>query len=125
LVPALAAPPMKAVEARQELAYIANISADFTRYIAMRWAVGGIPLSNSKSREMGAWVRLREDDPVEDVTATHLLALVDAWPPAVLPHLSAPAAGSSLICTIEFMQPLPALSRNRHGICLKPLGRPA
>jgi acyl-CoA thioesterase len=59
---------------------------------------------------MGGWVRLREHDPVEVLTETHLLALVDAWPPAVLSHLKAPAAGSSLTWTIEFMQPLPALT---------------
>ena len=109
-VPALAAPPMKPVAECQELPYIANITPEFTRYLAMRWAVGGMPFSNNKSRQMGGWVRLREHEPVEDLTATHLLALVDAWPPAVLPHLSAPAAGSSLTWTIEFVQPLPTLT---------------
>jgi acyl-CoA thioesterase len=109
-VPALAAPPMKAVTECQELPYIAKVTPEFTRYLAMRWAVGGMPFSNNKSREMGGWVRLREHDPLEELTATHLLALVDAWPPAVLPHLSAPAAGSSLTWTIEFMQPLPVLT---------------
>ena len=30
------------------------------------------------------------------MTEAHLLALVDAWPPAVLPHLKSFAPGSSL-----------------------------
>lgn len=40
----------------------------------------------------------------------HILALVDAWPPALLSHLKKPAAGSTLTWTIEFVQPLLALS---------------
>ena len=35
-----------------------------------------------------------------------LLGLVDAWPPAVLPHLKQPAPASSLTWTIEFPEPL-------------------
>ncbi|MBX9753215.1 MAG: thioesterase family protein [Pseudomonadaceae bacterium] len=109
-VPALAAPVMKPAAECQELPYIEGVTPEFTRYLAMRWAVGGMPFSNNKSREMGGWVRLREHDPVEALNETHLLALVDAWPPAVLPHLSAPAAGSSLTWTIEFIQPLATLN---------------
>lgn len=109
-VPALAAPMMKPAAECQELPYIEKITPEFTQHLAMRWAVGGMPFSNNKSREMGGWVRLRDHDPLETLNATHLLALVDAWPPAVLPHLSAPAAGSSLTWTIEFMQPLPTLT---------------
>ncbi len=109
-VPAAAAPLMKPAAECQELPYIENVTPEFTRYLAMRWAVGGMPFSNNKSREMGGWVRLREHEPVEQLNEVHLLALVDAWPPAVLSHLNAPAAGSSLTWTIEFMQPLADLS---------------
>ena len=69
-----------------------------------------MPFSNNQSRHMGGWVRLRDHDAQEALQEAHLLALVDAWPPAVLPHLKAPAAGSSLTWTIEFVQPFPALS---------------
>ena len=55
---------------------------------------------------MGGWVRLRDEPVAEPVGVAHLLALVDAWPPAVLPHLSKPAPGSTLSWTIEFVQPL-------------------
>ena len=46
----------------------------------------------------------------EPLTETHLLALVDAWPPALLPLLNKPTAGSTLTWTIEFVQPLPQAS---------------
>ena len=56
------------------------------------------------------WRRLRDQGSAEPANEAHLLALVDAWPPAVLPHLSAPAPGSSLTWTIEFVQPMSELS---------------
>lgn len=43
------------------------------------------------------------------MSEAHILALVDTWPPAVLPHLNKPAPGSSLTWTIEFVQPQPLL----------------
>lgn len=104
------APVAKAVDECQELPYIPGVTPEFTRYLAMRWAFGGMPFSNTPSREMGGWVRLREPEGVEALNEAHLLALVDAWPPALLSHLSAPAAGSSLTWTIEFVQPVSALN---------------
>lgn len=110
VVQADSAPQAKAVEDCPELPYIPNVTPEFTRHLAMRWAFGGMPFTNNPSREMGGWVRLRDQDVAEPANEAHLLALVDAWPPAVLPHLSAPAPGSSLTWTIEFVQPMSQLS---------------
>ncbi len=110
VVKAAEAPQAKAVEACPEMPYIPNVTPEFTRYLAMRWAFGGLPFTNNPSREMGGWVRLRDQGSAEPVNEAHLLALVDAWPPAVLPHLSAPAPGSTLTWTIEFVQPMSELS---------------
>jgi acyl-CoA thioesterase len=104
------APQARAVEDCQELPYIAKVTPEFTRFLAMRWAFGGMPFTNNSSREMGGWVRLRGESEAQAVSEAHLLALVDAWPPAVLPHLSAPAPGSSLTWTIEFVQPVADLT---------------
>lgn len=104
------APVIKAPDACQELPYLRGVTPEFTRYLAMRWGIGGMPFTNNPSREMGGWVRLRgevEEAPVDEAL---LLALVDAWPPAVLPHLRSPVPGSSLTWTIEFVQPAPSLS---------------
>ncbi|WAJ35536.1 thioesterase family protein [Pseudomonas sp. GOM7] len=106
----LSAPSMKAVEQCQELPYIRNVTPEFTRYLAMRWGIGGMPFSNNPSRQMGGWVRLKGETEAQALTEAHLLALVDAWPPAVLQHLKSPAPGSSLTWTIEFVQPLHDLS---------------
>jgi acyl-CoA thioesterase len=109
-VPAEPAPVAKAVDACQGMPYIAGLTPEFTRYLEMRWAFGGLPFTGNTSREMGGWVRLREQAQVEPISVSHLLALVDAWPPAVLPHLRKVAPGSTLTWTIEFVQPQPALS---------------
>ncbi|MCK9813940.1 thioesterase family protein [Pseudomonas sp. MAFF 302046] len=109
-VPALPAPAMKHWDECQELPYIKGVTPEFLRHLAMRWGLGDLPFTGSQSREMGGWVRLRGDVKEEPLTEAHLLALVDAWPPALLPHLTKPAAGSTLTWTIEFVQPLLALS---------------
>jgi acyl-CoA thioesterase len=104
------APQMKHWDECQELPYIKGVTPEFMRHLAMRWGVGGLPFTGNTSREMGGWVRLRGDVKEEPLSEAHILALVDAWPPALLPHLSKPAAGSTLTWTIEFVQPLLALS---------------
>ncbi|WPC07033.1 thioesterase family protein [Pseudomonas benzenivorans] len=111
-VAAEAAPHIKPVEECQELPYIANVTPAFTRFLAMRWGIGGMPFSNNPARQMGGWVRLRPEaeGEVQALGEAHLLALVDAWPPAVLSHLRAPAPGSSLTWTIEFVQPVAELN---------------
>jgi acyl-CoA thioesterase len=105
--PAFAMKPLK--QAAPELPYIKGVTPEFMRHVALRWAVGGLPFSGNDSRQMGGWVRLR-DIADEALNVSHLLALVDAWPPSLLPHLKQPAAGSTLTWTIEFIQPTPTLS---------------
>lgn len=104
------APDMKHWDDCQELPYVKGVTPEFMRHLAMRWSVGGLPFSGNKSREMGGWVRLRGDVKEEAVTESHLLALVDAWPPSLLPHLTQVAMGSTLTWTIEFVQPVFELS---------------
>ncbi|WP_406821599.1 acyl-CoA thioesterase [Pseudomonas sp. KnCO4] len=109
-VPALPAMDMKALEqAAPELPHIKGVTPDFMQHVALRWAIGGLPFSGNPSRHMGGWVRLRgvAEEPVSEA---HLLALVDAWPPSLMPFLKQPAAGSTLTWTIEFVQPTPQLS---------------
>jgi len=46
---------------------------------------------------------VREQNARDQVSVADLLGLVDSWPPAVLPMLKAPAPGSSMTWTLEFM----------------------
>jgi len=100
------APTFKHWDECPEAPYIPGVMPEFMRNLSMRWGVGGMPFTSNKSREMGGWEQLRGDVRQEPLTEAHLLALVDAWPPAVLSHLGKPAAGSTLTWTVEFVQPL-------------------
>ncbi|SDT44615.1 thioesterase family protein [Pseudomonas fuscovaginae UPB0736] len=100
------APLIKHWEQCQEIPYVKGVTPEFTQHLSLRWGVGGFPFSGNTSRQMGGWARLRGDVREEPLSETHLLALVDAWPPALLSHLKQMAAGSSLTWTIEFVQPL-------------------
>ncbi len=109
-VPALPAVALKPLEATTPLPYIQGVTPEYIRHLDLRWGIGGLPFSNTPGRQMGGWVRLRDEAQATPLTEAHLLALVDAWPPAVLPYLSKPAAGSTLTWTIEFVQPLAPLT---------------
>lgn len=104
------APQVRPAEDCQELPFIPKVTPEFTRFLAMRWAIGAMPFTGKPERQMGGWVQLRGEEQPQTITEAHLLALVDAWPPAVLPHLKMPAPGSTLTWTIEFVQPLKQLS---------------
>ncbi|WP_113907647.1 thioesterase family protein [Aliidiomarina celeris] len=79
---------------------------EFARHYEYRVSVGAMPFSNNPVREFGGWMRYEQED--QPISIGLFLGLVDAWPPAVLPHLSEPAPASSLTWTIEFPEPLSA-----------------
>ena len=103
------APLLKSLEECVELPFIKGMTPDFLRFMVMRWGLGGLPFSGTPSREIGGYVGFRGGIEQEPLTEAHLLALVDTWPPAVLPHLKKVVPGSSLTWTIEFVQPLPEM----------------
>lgn len=97
-------PAMPSLAESKELPYIAGVVPTFVQHFQMSWAVGGFPFSANPSREMGGWVKFRQAPAQLD--EAHVLAMVDAWPPSVLPMLKTPAAASSLTWAVEFVQPL-------------------
>jgi acyl-CoA thioesterase len=101
---------MKSLEQSTPVPYIEGLTPEYIRHLDMRWGIGGMPFSNTPSPAIGGWVQLRGEVPDAPVDEAHLLALVDAWPPALVTHLDRFAPGSSLTWTIEFVQPLPAAS---------------
>lgn len=84
-----------------------GLSPAFTQHIEMRWAFGSLPFTGQRHLEMGGWMRFRQ--PPQEITDAHIVALVDAWPPAVLPHLSRPAPASSLSWALDIMHPRPEI----------------
>lgn len=102
--PAPAAPDMDSARAMPQ---IDGVTPDFLRHYELRFCLGGFPFSGSRDRTMGGWMRFREAP--EAITHSHLVALVDTWPPAVLPHLSQPAPASTLSWTMELVHPMPSI----------------
>lgn len=96
-----------APDSLQSLPYMPGLSPEFVQHVDMRWAFGGFPFTGNTSREMGGWMRFRETS--KAFSDAHLVALVDAWPPAVLPHLKGPAPASSLSWSMELLYPRPEL----------------
>ncbi|MFV8782375.1 thioesterase family protein [Microbulbifer sp. SA54] len=97
-----AAPEFPAPEDCQALPYIEGMTPEFTRHFDYRITAGGLPFSGASEPRLGGWVRFKA--PTGAASISHLLALIDAWPPAVLPMLKQVAPASSLAWTVEIMQ---------------------
>lgn len=104
----LPAPEATPVDKCQGLPYIKGMTPEFTQHIEMRWAFGSFPFSGKGGREMGGWMQFREQP--EEISDAHIVALVDAWPPAVLPHLKERVPASSLSWALDIMHPRPAMA---------------
>ncbi|RMJ05383.1 acyl-CoA thioesterase II [Marinobacter litoralis] len=101
-------PVAKPVEECPELPYIKGVTPEFTQHIEMRWAFGNMPFSGKGGREMGGWMQFREAP--DAMTDAHIIALADAWPPAILPYLKGPAPASSLSWNLEIIHPRPVIA---------------
>ena len=102
------APEAKDPESSKPMPQVEGVTPEFLRHFDLRFCIGGFPFSGSSDRTMGGWMRFRE--PPARITESHLVALVDAWPPAILPQLSQPAPASTLNWTMELVDPLPSIA---------------
>lgn len=107
VVSAEAAPEAPEPDSARPMPQIEGVTPDFLRHFELRFCLGGFPFSGSSERTMGGWMRFRE--PPQVLTHSHLVALVDTWPPAVLPRLSQPAPASTLNWSMELVHPLPSI----------------
>lgn len=105
----VAAPVMPAGldrEAAVEMPYVEGMTPTFTQHFGVRWGIGAFPFAGTAESTIGGSCRIK-DDPAP-ATHEHILGLVDAWPPTVLPMLTQPAPGSSLNWSIAFLDWDPA-----------------
>lgn len=74
----------------------------FTQNIDYRWTRGGIPYLGDAEPGLGGYCRHKTAvvDPMENV-----IGLLDAWPPTIVPVLTAPAPLSSVTWTAHFYAP--------------------
>ncbi|MGM0578117.1 MAG: acyl-CoA thioesterase [Myxococcota bacterium] len=102
-----AAPDLPGPDEAAELPIVAGVTPAFAQHVDLRVTLGDLPFTGSAERRLGGWVRFRE--PPAAMTDAHLVALVDAWPPTVLPQLRGPAPSSSLSWTLGMVHPRPVL----------------
>ena len=89
------------------LAYVPDVLPAFLQHIDLHYCTA-LPFSGSSDDYIKGFARLTEPQPFEGVAS--LLCLLDAWPPTTLPLLKGPASASTVSWTIEFVQPIKALS---------------
>ena len=106
-VDALPAPEAKPVDQCKGLDYIERVTPEFIQQIEMRWAFGNLPFSGKGGRELGGWMQFRKTP--ETFSDAHIIALVDAWPPAVLPYVKRQVKTSSLNWALDIVHPRPFL----------------
>ena len=76
----------------------------FLTQMTMQHRFGDAPFTRSARGEVGGWLGLREDRPVD---AAALVVLADAWFPAAWPRLKQFAPAPTIDLTVHFRAPLP------------------
>lgn len=86
---------------------IPKVTPKFFRHIEIHIEQGGMPFTGKKTSHYRGAMRFKSAPEVLD--DAHLLALIDAWPPAVLQLLRWPAPASTLSWNVEYLHPHPTL----------------
>ncbi len=104
LVPALIAPQIGDAGSGQSFPYIEGVIPEFTRMIDFRYTGCDLPFSHSQHSHIDGWMRWSQNAGVSSATTrlVDLVALIDAWPPAILQMLKQASPASSLTWTLEF-----------------------
>jgi acyl-CoA thioesterase len=77
---------------------------DFTQRLTMQRRLGELPFTSAERGEVGGWIGLVEERPVDALT---LAVIADAWFPAPWPRLTELAPAPTIDLTIHFRVPLP------------------
>lgn len=97
---------LPAIKACEPLPFLPGMTPLYLQNFDVRWGVGGMPFMGAVSRHTGGWIRFRNKSEDARLSESHLLAVIDAWPPSVLSLFRGAVPGSSLTWSIELAQPL-------------------
>lgn len=98
--PAVDHHPMPEVPRPEELGpRPSNIPMTFHERFDVRPALGPPPMVRAEEALTGGWIRLADDEPLDDVV---LLLLCDAWPPAVFAIAEVPVGVPTIDLTVHF-----------------------
>ncbi len=76
----------------------------FTQFIDFHVTTEGLPFQGTETSELGGWMRF-ETAP-DALTKSHLVCLIDVWPPAPVPHFDRVVPLSTVNWGIHFAEPL-------------------
>lgn len=79
----------------------------FVGYFDLRQTNDNLPFTGSDHSLITGWMGFSK--PSETLNDASILALIDAWPPAILPMMTSRAPSSTITWNIEFMHPRAAL----------------
>jgi len=75
----------------------------FLKRFDIHWTGGGVPLSGTKERTTGMWVRHKEN--MDAFPTAKIVAIADIPPPVMMCHYTHPLRASSLSWSLEFVRP--------------------
>ncbi len=103
--PQFEAPQVRSVAESQQMPYIQGLMPEFFERYDLHWARGKMPFAGATEPDFAGWMRFRHHagEAAERMDLPHLLGLVDAWPPSVLPLFKTPAAASTMTWTLEII----------------------
>ncbi len=83
--------------------FLKGVVPDCIQHMDMRFTSKAMPFSGSDNSEVSGWMRI--DQSPAELSDASIIAMIDAWPPAVLPMMKKPAPASTVTWNIEFIQP--------------------
>lgn len=83
--------------------FIPGMTPNFIQHLDLRQSSDNMPFSGSKNMPIKGWMQFKS--PSSQLNDSAILALIDAWPPGVLPMLKQPAPASSVTWNVEFLHP--------------------
>lgn len=82
---------------------IPKVVPKFLQHFDLALEKGALALAGNREAVLHGWCRFAQ--PPEAITTSHLINLMDCWPPTMLQMLRLPAAASTMSWNIEFIQP--------------------
>lgn len=87
--------------------YIEGLMPECMQQFELCWAEGHYPMAGSKAPDFGGWSRFAPNLHADrEMQLADLFALMDVWPPGVLPMFKTPAPASSLTWQITYIHPI-------------------
>ncbi|HBO15974.1 MAG TPA: thioesterase family protein, partial [Porticoccaceae bacterium] len=96
-------------EAAPKMPFVKEMMPKFLQHFDLRYTHDNFPFKGSNDSLICGWTRLNA--PTEDLVDSSILALIDAWPPVILPLLKRPAPTSTITWNIEFIRPRDKLDK--------------